>query len=207
MPPRSRKPTGGVADQNGEIVQQFAMTMHNLGMARAGEVLLEMLASERWREWSQGGMVFRFLPGEFDYFLTQQDIQRSVVMAIPDIEVKAKLEKAMDERRTGDAGYRRPISLARNEIPEIPGRPLMPYGYTRREASSLPEGEGRADHRPALGERVRSYANANGEVQQKRDERARWEKLGASARRLPDDDLLKLKALIDMECSRRSHGG
>ena len=207
MASKSRQTTGGVADENGEIVQQFAMTMHNLGLSRAGEVLVEMLASHRWQQWSQGGLVFRFLPGEFDYFLSQQDIQRSEVMAIPDLEAKAKLEEAMDERRTGEEGYRRPIAVARKELPELPGRPAMPYGYKRSEANELPElAEGQANHRPALGSNVRRYRNSGGIAPKARDERPRWERLGASARRLADDELLKLKLLIEQEHLRRGLG-
>lgn len=195
---------GGVADENGELVQRFSMTMHNLGLARAAEELVGMLKSERWREWSQGGMSFKFLPGEFDYFLTQQDIQREDVMAIPDVEAKAQLEAAMDERRTGEDGYRRPIKVARKELPKLPGRPARPYGYSRSEAEAIAkELSGKPGHRPALGSTVRRYRNTGGAEVTPRDKRPRWERLAASARRLPDEELAQVKQLIDEEYEAR----
>lgn len=203
----SSRPTdaGGIADDNGEIVQQFAMTMHNLGLARAAEVLVEMLKSNRWREWSQGGMTFRFLPGEFDYFLSQQDIHRADVMAIPDIEIKAALEGAMDERRTGEDGYRRPIEVARSQLPTLPGRPALPFGYSRKEAAALGEEAAHLpDHRPALGDRVRRYRNSNGTVSGSRDDRPRWERLAASIRRLPEEEFELIRRFITEETDRRT---
>lgn len=196
---------GGVADENGEVVQRFSMTMHNLGLNRATEELVTMLKSNRWREWSQGGMTFTFLSGEFDYFLSQQDIEREDVMAIPDIDAKAQFEAAMDERRTGEEGYRRPIKVARAELPELPGRPARPYGYSRSEAEAIAEEVGgKSAHRPALGATVRRYRNTGGAETRSRDARPRWARLAASARRLPDGDLTRLKQTIEEEQERRS---
>lgn len=204
MMAESKRDTGGVADENGELVQRFATTMHNLGLNRAAEELLDMLRSERWRRWSQGGSSFEFLPGEFDYFLSQQDIQRDEVMVIPDVEVKAKLEEAMDERRTGETGYRRPVAEARAALPDLPGRPLRPFGYTRKEAEVVLDGtDAKPSPRPPLGAKVRRFRNSGGVETQKPDTRERWEKLGASAQRLPDGDLKRLKTLIDEELERR----
>lgn len=194
---------GGVADENGELVQQFSMTMHNLGLNRAAEELVSMLKSGRWREWSQGGMQFRFLPGEFDYFLSQQDIQRQDVMAIPDIEAKAQLEQAMDERRTGEDGYRRPVTTARAELPELPARPILPYGYGRGEAEALAdELDGAPNRRQALGGTVRRF-RTTGDATPPKDDRPRWQRLAASAARLPDEELERLREQIDAEHKRR----
>lgn len=201
--PGQRRGAGGVADENGEVVQEFSMTMHNLGLQRAAEELVEMLKSGRWREWSQGGMQFRFLPGEFDYFLSQQDIHREDVMAIPDVQAKAELEEAMDERRTGEEGYRRPVTTARAELPELPARPVLPYGYGRTEAEQLAdELEGAPKRRPALGGTVRRF-RTTGDASPRRDERPRWQRLAASAVRLPDSELEQLGALIGAEQERR----
>lgn len=185
--------------ENDEVVQKFSMTMHNLGLSRAAEELLDMLKSQGWQRWSQGGMTFEFLPGEFDYyFLSQQDIQRSEVMAIPDIDAKAKLEEAMDERRTGEPDYRRQIADARAALPE-----LLPYGHTRKEAEVILEGDGKPTQRPPLGSTLRHYRNSGGKEARRPDKRARWKCLAASARRLPDDELVELQKLIDEERERR----
>lgn len=198
--------TGGVADENGQMVQRFGLTMHNLGLERAGEELLTMLRSGRWRKWSQGGMTFEFLPGEFDYFLTQQEIHREQVMILPDVSAKAALEEAMDERRTGERGYRRPVKTAREQVPELPGRPIAPYGYGKAEGRSLADaGEPTSSSgRPALGSSVRRFRNTGGvSTRPPRDERARWERLAASAVRLPDADLYHLIDRVVEEKNKR----
>lgn len=197
--------TGGIADENGEMVQRFGLRMHNLGLERAGDELLTMLRSGRWRKWSQGGMMFEFLPGEFDYFLSQQEIYREYVMIIPDVTAKATLEEAMDERRTGESGYRRPIKTAREQVPELPGRPITPYGYGKAEGRSLAEsGESSSSARPPLGSSVRRYRDTGGEsTRPPRDERARWERLAASAVRLPDQELDFLIDCVVQEKTKR----
>jgi len=201
--PESDISTGGIADDNGEAVQRFAMTMHNLGLSRAAEELVGMLKSDRWRKWSQGGLTFHFLPGEFDYFLSQQDIHREEVMAIPDVDAKSVLEAAMDERRTGQEGYRRPIAVVRAELPELPGRPVAAYGYSRREAEASSQESGLiAGHRPALGSGVRRYTNSGGTVRT-RDPGPRWKRLAGSVTRLPDSELELVKQSIDEELAHR----
>ena len=40
------------------------------------------------------------------YFLSERGIRRDDVMKIPDVDIKAEIEAAMDERRTGEDGYR-----------------------------------------------------------------------------------------------------
>lgn len=94
------------ADLNGRQVHQFASQMSNLGFARMTDVLLSMLESGVWREFGDGQGDFRFLPGEYDYFLSQQGVDRKHVMrGVRDLDAKARLEAAMDERRTGEDGY------------------------------------------------------------------------------------------------------
>jgi hypothetical protein len=206
---------GGMADQNGELVERFSTIMHNLGLARAGDELVTMLRSKRWRKWSQGGLDFEFLPGEFDYFLTQQDIQRDEVLAIPDVEVKATLEEAMDERRTGEARYRRRIEQVRAEVPELPGRQISPYGYTQAEANTLVKmgATVRSTRLPALGNSVRRFANTGGQTTKPpSEERPRWERLAASVVRLPDNELelllerVKAERVARRQQARRSPG-
>lgn len=54
---------------------------------------------------------------------------------VQDIKAKARLEAAMDERRTGEDGYRRHILDARNANPQRPGRPIVPFGLNRPDVS------------------------------------------------------------------------
>src|SRR5262249_50202873 len=138
----------------------------NVGFHRMAELLMSMLKSEAWRSFHDGLGSYSFLPGEFDYFLSQRGIRRGDVMKLPDIDVKAELETAMDERRTSEDGYRRPILRARAENPEIPGRPIEPFGYTEAEAKSLVNGtrERFAAHREPLGVSVRRFRNTGGKT-------------------------------------------
>lgn len=201
-------------DRHGEIVANFSMTMHNLGLQRAADELVKMLDAGHWHKFVQGFMTFEFLPGEFDYFLTSQDITRDQVMAIRDIEAKARLEEAMDERKTGEPGYRRWIEQAWAEIPQIPGRTIMPFGYTEKEAKVLVNGSGldaggfKKDHREALGEVVRRFNNAGGKPRKApRAERPFWQRLVVSAIRLDDEDLEQLYEAVRVERQKRKKKG
>src|SRR5258708_18105888 len=108
---------GTHTDRNARIVHRFAITMANLGLTQAGTELEKMYDSDAWREFEDGLGRYRFLPGEFDYFLTQQGVNREDVMAIPNAKLKAKLEEAMDERRSGAPDYRRRIDEVRAALP------------------------------------------------------------------------------------------
>lgn len=198
-------------DDSGELVHRFALTMHNLGLARAADELVQMLDSGRWRKFVQGHMKFEFLPGEFDYFLTQQEITRDQVMAIRDIEAKARLEEAMDERKTGEDGYRRPILRARAEVPQIPGRQIKPFGYTKNEGKVLVNANGSAtlpDQRLPLGDAVRRWRNTKGKTTQPPGaHRPMHERLVASAVRLDDADLERLYEAVRAERMKRRRKG
>src|ERR1700685_3120479 len=124
--------------------------MANIGYHRMADLIQSMLRSESWRSFTDGLGSYAFLPGEFDYFLTQQGIRREDVMKLPDIAIKAMIEEAMDERRTGEDGYRRNVLQARAENPQRPGRPIEPFGCTQAEARSLESGGGTGglSHRP-----------------------------------------------------------
>src|SRR4029077_17657998 len=128
----------------GRRVSSFSLTMSNLGTSRAERMIIEMLESGSWREFSHGWGTFRFLPREFDYFLSSHGIDRDYVMAtMRDMQVKARLEAAMDERRTGEDGYRRGLDGVGGENPGIAAhriecrngvielREPEPFGYTR----------------------------------------------------------------------------
>lgn len=196
------------SDLNGRQVHQFASIMSNLGFARMTEALLSMLDSQVWREFVDGLGTYRFLPGEFDYFLTQQGVDREHVMSgVRDIKAKARLEAAMDERRTGEDGYRRRLVEARDANPQRPGRPMVPYGVTKVEAKLLVE-EGAAPRRldrPPLGGAVRRFTNTGGRtsLQPYRDDVPRWMRLRNSAERLPDAELDELVEALRAEQKRR----
>ena len=195
-------------DLHGREVHAFSLEMANVGYQRMADLLMSMLRSEAWRSFHDGLGSYDFLPGEFDYFLSQRGIRRADVMKLPDLEVKAELEKAMDERRTGDEGYRRPALRAKAENPAVPGRPIEPYGYTEKEAKSLVEGTrtDRAGHREPLGHAVRRFRNTGGKTSaEPANPLPLVERLRRSAVRLNDADLDLLVDSLKQEQRRRSH--
>lgn len=203
----------GFLDIHGREVHAFAMGMANVGFSRMAELLLSMLESEAWRSFKDGVGSYSFLPGEFDYFLTQRGIRREDVMKIPDVEIKAKLEERMDERRTGEDGYRRPVLQARDENPQVPGRPIEPFGYTHLEAKALVNGSGvrhAVQHREPLGASVRRFTNTGGETTKapsRSDQVPAVERVRRSALRLGDDDLADLIESLKQEQRRRRRSG
>ena len=198
----------GFLDLHGREVSAFSMEMANVGFQRMAELLLSMLRSEAWRSFKDGLGPYAFLPGEFDYFLSQRGIRREDVMKIPDVDVKAGIEAAMNERRTGEDGYRRPVLQARKENPQRPGQPIEPFGITKAEAKALADGRataGRPD-RPALGIRVRRWSNTGGETTKLPSEAMPVppaERLRRAALRLSDDDLADLIDSLKQEQRRR----
>ena len=129
-------------DLHGKEVVAFSSEMANIGFQRMGELLESMLRSEAWRSFKDGLGSYGFLPGEFDYFLTQRGIRREDVMKIPDLDVKADIEAAMDERRTGreHLDYRRPVLQARAENPQVPGRPIESFALTKSDEKAQVNG-------------------------------------------------------------------
>ena len=196
-------------DLHGREVHAFSMEMANVGFHRMAELLLSMLRSEAWRSFRDGLGSYDFLPGEFDYFLSQRGIRRSDVMKLPDVEVKAALETAMDERRTGEDAYRRPILQARTENPEVPGRPIEPFGSTESEAKALTNATGVRHvgslHREALGAAVRRYTNSGGKTTKAPSKSLPLvERLRRSAVRMNDAHLDLLIDALEQERRRRS---
>src|SRR6266516_2914087 len=93
---------------NGKRVNYFASEMAILGNRQMADLLVIMYRSEAWRGFQDDYGLYEFLSGEFDYFLTQQGVSRDDVMGgVRDISIKAMFEDGMDERRTGEEGYRR----------------------------------------------------------------------------------------------------
>ena len=198
----------GFLDLHGKQVHSFGLEMANIGYQHMADLIVSMLESEAWRSFQDGiSSSYNFLPGEFDYFLTQRGIRREDVMKIPDLDVKAKLEAAMDERRTGEDGYRRRILQVRAENPQIPGRPIEPFGYTKDESKALVNGRGGAaapEHKEPLGDRVRRYTNTNGKTSRKAGETLPLAKrLCRQAIGLDDDDLASLVDSLKQELARR----
>lgn len=198
-------------DINGRAVHAFANEMANLGFARMTEKLLGMLDSGTWRHFKDGLSTYEFLPGEFDYFLTQWGVQREHVMrGVQDIDAKAKLESHMDERRTGEEGYRRRLTEVREANPQRPGNPIVPFGYTHAEAKTLVKDGAhgvRGPQRPALGGRVRRYVNTGHTTKSASDGLPAVERLRRSAVRLDDQDLAALVDALKEEQRRRRRSG
>lgn len=190
-----------LTDRNAQQVHAFALEMGNLGLARVAELLVAMFESGAWRRFSDGIGQYQFLPGEFDYFLTQQGVTRDqVIHGVRDIEVKARLEEAMDERRTGEAGYRRRLSEVRQAVPERPGRPIEPFGYTKAEATYLRESDGAelAGRREALGRAPRQWRATGGASSRRPSERlSRVERVLRDVDRLTDDELSEVERTIE----------
>jgi hypothetical protein len=200
------------SDLNGRQVRQFASQMANLGFARMTEALVAMLDSGVWRQFEDGQGVYRFLPGEYDYFLTQQGVARENVMrGVRDLDAKAHLEEAMDERRTGEDGYRRRLAEVRAANPQRPGRPIEPFGVTKAEAKDLLGGVARQPRpdRAALGEATRRFSNTGGRtsIRPSREAVPLWMRLRNSAERLNDDDLRALLDALKAEHRRRASTG
>lgn len=188
-------------DTNADQVHAFALQMGNLGLSRVTDLLLAMFESGAWREFTDGTGVHRFLPGEYDYFLTQQGVTRDHVMhGVRDVEVKARLEEAMDERRTGEAGYRRHLRDVRQDVPERPGSPIEPFGCTRAEGAHLGVGA-----RSALGRAPRTYRMTGGVTTKRPNERLdRSQRIHALVRRLTDAELAQLAVDVETERARRA---
>lgn len=147
-------------DRNGRLVHAFSVEMSNLGFERMADHILAMLKDGAWKEWKDGLGQVQLLAGEFDYFLSMCNVTRDTVMhGLRDVELKAKLQKAMDERRSGDQEYRRRF----DEIRSVLGnqRHAVPFGYTESEGKVIAELTGDTSipkRRDSLGEAVRRYS-------------------------------------------------
>ncbi len=194
-------------DLNGREVHAFASKMANLGFAQFTDLLVSMFRSGAWHKFHDGLGTYEFLPGEFDYFLTQQGVTRDeVINVVRDIATKAQLETGMDERKTGEPGYRRHVAEVRAANPQRPGRPIRPFGYTSSEAKDLLRSgddiivNGNAHAREALGAAVRRYTKSGGRTTRRASETApAVERLRRAARRLDDDDLAELLSALQEE--------
>jgi hypothetical protein len=197
----------GFLDLHGREVHAFSMEMANVGFQRMADLLVSMLRSQAWRSFKDGLGPYAFLPGEFDYFLSQRGIRREDVMKIPDVDVKAEIETAMDERRTGEDDYRRPVLQARDENPQRPGQPIEPFGYTQKEAKALVDAGADnigVNQREPLGKQIRRFRNTGGATtKQPSHTLPLAERLRRSAMRLSDDDLADLVDSLKQELRRR----
>lgn len=187
-------------DTNADQVHAFALQMGNLGLSRVTDLLVAMFESGAWLQFTDGTGVHRFLPGEYDYFLTQQGVTRDHVMhGVRDVEIKARLEEAMDERRTGEDGYRRHLQEVRQAVPERPGNPIEPFGCSRAEGTLVGVGA-----RPALGRAPRTYRLTGGATTRRPNERLdRSARMIALVRRLTDAELTELEADVRAEQQAR----
>jgi hypothetical protein len=202
-------PQNEFLDLNGREVHAFASQMANLGFNHLTELLTSMFRSGAWRKFKDGLGTYEFLPGEFDYFLTQQGVSRDdVINGVRNLETKAQLETAMDERRTGQDDYRRRILDVRQSNPQRPGRPILPFGYTKAEARFLLDGEenGTVRQREPLGTAVRRFTNSGGQTSRRASQATSLlERILHNALRLSDEDLAKLLESLQEEQRRRQH--
>jgi hypothetical protein len=199
-----------LTDLNGKQVHSFASQMANLGFQHMTDLLIAMFKSGAWQHFQDGLGTYDFLPGEFDYFLTQQGVSRTDVMdGVRDIETKALLEAAMDERRAGEEGYRRRVVTVRDANPQRPGRPILPFGYTKREAKSLADDNipPRARELPALGSAVRRWTKTGGKPANAPIRLSPAERARRIALRLTDEDLDHLIENLRQEQQRRRRQG
>jgi hypothetical protein len=196
-----------LTDLNGKQVHAFSSQMANLGFQHMADLLIATFKSGVWQNFRDGLGTYEFLPGEIDYFLTQQGDSRTDIMdGVRDIETKALLEEAMDERRTGEEGYRRRVVAARDANPQRPGRPILPFGYTKTEARSLAGDDPSARSRelPALGSAVRRWTKTGGKPAAHPPARlSPAERAYSIALRLPDEDLDQLIDGLRREQQRR----
>lgn len=112
----------------------------------------------------------------------------------------------MDERRTGEEGYRRRIVAVRDSNPKRPGRPILPFGYTRAEARSLAGVDNSQQHRelPALGSAVRRWTKTGGKpASASRERLSPLERARRMALGLADEDLQELIERLHEEQQRR----
>jgi hypothetical protein len=203
----TNEPQNEFLDLNGREVHAFASQMANLGFNHLAQLMVDMFKSAAWRRFKDGLGTYEFLPGEFDYFLTQQGVSREdVINGVRDLDTKALLEKGMDERRTGQDDYRRRLVDVREANPQRPGRPIVPFGYTKSEAKFLLDGaeNGAVRQREPLGTAVRRYTNSGGQTsRQTAVAVSPLERVHRAALRLSDQDLAKLLEYLHEEQRRR----
>lgn len=199
----------GLCQRCGIVLDSRWHQAHLVSYTHGGATSVEQM--EAWRSFKDGLGSYNFLPGEFDYFLSQRGIRREDVMKLPDVKIKAELESHMDERRTGENDYRRPVIEARDANPQRPGQPIEPFGYTQSEAKALVSHSGSGgttiQHREALGSRVRRFGNTGSTTNAKSELLPVAERVRRSAMRLSDDDLADLLAALKQEQQRRKRAG
>jgi len=186
---------------HGNAVHAFSAAMQNLGLNRQVEQLMAIFTAGDWRRFKDGLGTYEFLPGEFDYFLTQWGVDREDVLRFP-LDVKVQLEAAMDERRTGEPGYRRTLEEARASNPARPN-PINGFGYTKIEAKAqVSDGLRSVTHRLPLGSTVRRVARGLPPAAPNKAAPL-VERLTKSVLRLDDDDLATVLEALKAEQKRR----
>lgn len=174
-------------DRNGELVHRFSLHMQNLGFQRMADELVTMLDSGVWTRWRDGSGEVVLLPGEYDYFLSMCGITRDMVMTgIRDMEAKARIAEAMDERRAGEDDYRRAFPEVKAALGR---RDAEPFGFTQAERAAVESAFDKrvSRYQPALGSRVRRYVRT-GEADPPSFKRNKMERLQAAVRNLKPDE-------------------
>jgi hypothetical protein len=193
-------------DMNGRTVSRWSTTMHNLGFAVFEDEMVKMLELGVWRDFHDALGHWRFLPGEFDYFLSSVNIERDHVLhGVRDLDVRARVQDSMDQRRTGEAGYRRTFEEVRASNPHPAAGSLQPYGYKLAERHMLEAAgvEVSAKQREPLGSAVREYVRS-GRTTRPRPYASPLDQLKRRSLRLGDDDLNDLVEHVLAEQRRRA---
>lgn len=192
-----------VSDENAQLVEAFSVEMANLGFERMTEHILAMLDSGAWRSWKDGLGEVDLLPGEFDYFLSMCGVTRETVMhGIRDVEAKARLQQAMDERRSGDSDYRRSYPEVTEAVGKRPG--AQPFGYTGSEAKTLVEAGiiEKPTRREALGSTVRRFV-ATGSTKPPSKGRTHLQRVQAGVSRLDDEEFSEFDQWFEQHRKQR----
>lgn len=93
------------------------------------------------------------------------------------------------------------IGDARQQLPDRPGHPVEPFGYTTSEGKALGQG---SQARSALGRAPRQFRATSGATTKRPNETLpRIERLCRAVGRLADDDLDRIAAAIEEERTRR----
>ena len=194
-------------DLHGRQVHAFSIEMANVGFTRMADLLKSMLDSEAWRSYKDGQGEHNFLPGEFDYFLTQRGIRREDVYERPG----HGMQRGASRSTWMSGALARTATAARTPgprgEPHGAGKAHRAVGLTQNRGKALVNEGGAIGglwHREALGHRARRYAETgDAKAKSEKNPRSSFERVRSAALRLGDDDLADLINSLKQERRRR----